>query len=199
MIAQAKTKTAPKRYNSVAIILHWVMALAFFTMLGSGLAMTYLEFEDKQFQFKLYQWHKAGGVLLLIAFVLRIGWRLATKVPKLPAKFSDLDKKLAKLGHWGLYFVMFAMPMTGWLMASSSQYGLPTIVFGWFEWPHMHEVIPSLAKIEANESIEGFAKDAHFYLAIAFGLMIAAHIIAVIKHIVKDNENLLPRMWWTKK
>ena len=65
------TRTTVSRYNSFAIILHWVMAWGFFLMLGSGVVMTYGPIEQS-LQFNIYQWHKAGGVLLLLAFALRI-------------------------------------------------------------------------------------------------------------------------------
>lgn len=181
----------PERYNGFAIFLHWVMALGFFLMLGSGVTMTYFDV-DQSLKFKLYQWHKAGGVLLLLAFVLRFGWRIFTRVPKLPAHFPKFDAVAAKLGHYGLYGLMIAVPVSGWVMVSSSVYGLPTSVFEWFVWPH----IPGL---EGREDINEMAKTAHFVLAILFGLMIFVHIAAVVKHKIKENENLLRRMWWSKK
>ena len=174
------------RYSCISIALHWVMALAFFLMLGSGVAMEYF-IEDKALKFDLFQWHKSGGVLLLIAFFLRISWRLKAGAPALPDAFPSHEKRFAKIGHWGLYAIMFALPFTGWVMVSSSVYGLPTIVFGWFEWPH----IPGIA---ANHAIEERAELAHLVLAITFGALIIAHIAAVVKHRVKDHINLLPRM-----
>ena len=187
-------ETTPQRYNSIAIILHWVMAIGFLMMLGSGVAMSYIELEQS-LKFNLYQWHKGGGVLLLIAFVLRFGWRIVSQVkgwiPALPEDFPKLEKLAAKAGHWALYVLMIAMPLTGWLMVSASVYGLPTVVFGWFEWPH----IPG---VEGNEALNKLAKDLHFYLAIAFGLTIAGHIGAVVKHKIVDGENLMNRMWWSK-
>lgn len=185
---------APQRYNSFAIILHWIMAMGFFLMLGSGVAMTYLPIEQG-LKFNLYQWHKAGGVLLLLAFFIRMSWRFISmalnQTPNLPKSFPKIEKLAAKAGHTGLYLLMIAMPISGWVMVSSSVYGLPTIVFGWFEWPH----IPN---IQGNEMIEQAAKQAHFILAILFGLMVFAHVGAVIKHKIKDNENLMRRMWWTR-
>ena len=178
------------RYNSVTIILHWVMALAFLLMFTSGIIMEYIDI-DKSMKYQLFQWHKGGGVLLLLAAVLRLGVRIVRHAPPLPDVMPALEKKLAKLGHWGLYVLMFVMPISGWLMVSSSSYGLPTIVFGLFEWPH----IPGVA---ANEAVHDGAGTAHFILAIIFGLLIAGHIAAVIKHAVIDKENLLKRMWWSK-
>ncbi|MEC7577523.1 MAG: cytochrome b/b6 domain-containing protein, partial [Pseudomonadota bacterium] len=101
------------------------------------------------------------------------------------------EKKMAKIGHWGLYVMMFLMPLSGWLMVSSSPYGLPTIVFNMFEWPH----VPGVAD---NGVVHDDAKLAHLILAIIFAALIAGHIAAVIKHAIFDKENLLKRMWWTK-
>ena len=186
---------SPQRYNSIAIILHWVMAIASIGMLISGVVMEYVPL-DQSLKFNLYQWHKASGVLLLIAVMVRILWRIISKlknqIPPLPENFKLLEQKAAKLGHLGLYVVMIAMPITGWVMVSSSVYGLPTIVFGWFEWPH----IPG---IQGNETINQLSNRAHMIIGITFALLIGAHIAAVIKHAIFDHENLLKRMWWSKK
>ena len=182
--------TSATRYHSAAIILHWVMAVAFILMLSSGLTLEYVELE-KQFKFELFQWHKSLGVLLLVAVALRIAVRLWQKPPALPAVFPKWEVIASKLGHFGLYVVMIAMPVSGWLMVSSSSYGLPTMVFNAFEWPHF----PGIA---ANDSVNGAMKFIHWLGAWAFLALLAGHIGAVIKHYLFDHENLLRRMWWTK-
>ena len=84
--------------------------------------MEYIDI-DKSMKYQLFQWHKGGGVLLLLAAVLRLGVRIARHAPPLPDVMPALEKKLAKLGHWGLYVLMFIMPISGWLIVSSSSYG----------------------------------------------------------------------------
>lgn len=185
------TAHTPKQYNSAMIILHWVMALAFFAMLGSGITMEYITLEQS-FKFQLYQWHKSLGVLLLLAIFLRIFIKILSKAPPLPQKFSKIEKTAAHAGHYALYLAMLTMVFSGWAMVSSSVYGLPTIVFGWFEWPH----IPN---IQADESINSLAKTIHFYGFITFGILILGHISAVVAHYKKEKVNLLWRMWWGKK
>lgn len=178
----------PARYHSVSIALHWLMALGFFLMLGSGVVMTQFELE-KSFMFQLYQWHKSGGVLLLLAFILRVIWRLISHIPPLPDAVSGWERRAAHAGHAALYGFMLAMPLSGWVMVSASVFGLPTMVFGWFEWPH-------IPWVESDKQIEDMAHSAHYYLAIMFGLTIAAHIAGTVKHAVFEKENLLTRMWW---
>lgn len=180
-----------KRYNGFAIIVHWLMAVGFFLMLGSGIFMVYFEI-DKSLQFNIYQWHKSGGVLLLFSFLLRITIRLASTAPELPETLSRSERLAAKIGHIALYALMLLVPLSGWLMVSASVIGLPTIVFGLFEWPHIYA-------IEADETLENLAKTLHLILTITFGLLIAGHIAAVIKHAIIDKENLLVRLWWMKE
>ena len=166
------------------------MALAFFLMLGSGITLEYFEIE-KSFKFELYQWHKSGGVLLLIAILLRIIVKIVSQNPKLPTSFTKLEVTAAKAGHYALYIAMIAMVGSGWVMVSSSSYGLPTIVFGWFEWPH----IPNLS---GNKELNQLSKVIHFYGFITFIILILGHIGAVITHYKKENVNLIKRMWWNK-
>lgn len=182
---------SPKRYHATVVTLHWVMAVAFLLMLASGLAFDNVPM-DRSFKFQLYQWHKSLGVLLLLAFVLRLALRLVTAHPKLPDSLPPLEKKAAKLGHYALYAVMLVMPLSGWLMVSASPYGLPTVVFGWFEWPHISWVVQ-------DQTVHKLSKEAHEWLAYGFIALIAGHVAAVIKHAVLDKHNLLPRMWFGKR
>lgn len=185
------TATPRTHYHTAAIILHWVMALAILLMLCSGLANEYLHLE-KSVKYQLFQWHKGLGILLLIAIVLRIGVRLWQKPPALPATLKHWEVVAAKLGHLGLYATMVIMPLTGWLLVSSSSWGMPyTDVFGLFSWPHF----PGIA---SNEMIHEASEETHGVVAWLLIAVLAAHIGAVIKHAVCERENLLRRMWWTK-
>lgn len=178
------------KYNAVAVTLHWVMALAFLGMIASGLILEQEGLLPRDKIFELYQIHKSVGLTLLVTFFLRIGWRLWHKSPALPESLKGLEKLAAKAGHWALYFFMLAMPITGWLLVSSSPYGLPTLYFGTFEWPH----IPGVA---GDEAVNGASREAHEILAYIFIGVIAVHILAVIKHWIIDKHNLLPRMWFS--
>lgn len=175
-----------ERYTSVAIALHWIMAIALILMIGSGLSFDFFEM-DKNFKFNLYQWHKSLGLILLVTAFARLGWRVFHKPPSLPTSFPKLDIIAAHLGHIALYLCMIIMPIAGWVMVSSSSYGLPTIIFGWFEWPH----VPGVAQ---DKEINNLSSTIHDIGGWVFLAIIAAHIGAVFKHIIVDKYNLLPRM-----
>lgn len=178
--------TETTKYTKVAMALHWVMALALFGMLVSGLVMT-KDFLEPSEKFQLYQAHKSMGVILLLAFFLRLGWRFFKKPPAMPGSFKGWELTAAKAGHIGLYIWMIALPISGWVMVSASIFGLPTIVFDLFEWPH----VPF---IEANAELDNLMKEIHEYLAYSFIALIGVHIAAVLKHWILDKENIMKRM-----
>ncbi len=164
------------------------MALAFLLMLASGTAMVFGDLAPA-LKFRLYQWHKSLGVLLLLAAVLRLGLRLLVRPPALPASIAGLEALAAKAAHVALYIFMLAVPLSGWVMVSANVIGIPTIVFGWFQWPHLPGLGP-------DAGVEGAAKSVHFWLTLGFAGLIAVHVAAVVKHLVFDRENILARMWW---
>ncbi len=174
-----------QKYNKIAIILHWVMAVCIIAMLSAGYVMTNVHL-PKMLKFDLYQYHKSLGICLLVAFFLRIVVRLMATKPAL-LNMTPYEKIAAKAGHALLYALMFAMPFSGWLLVSSSSYGLPTIVFNAFTFPHF----PNIA---GNHDVQEVAGDAHEIMAYVFAGAILLHVGAVVKHYVIDGENLLPRM-----
>jgi cytochrome b561 len=181
-----------KRYHSLSIILHWTIAVALVLMFASGLFMVNADI-SKADQYKLFQIHKAAGVMVLWAVILRISVRLFTTAPVLPNTLEKGQVSKAKLGHRLLYLALLTMPLSGWLMVSASPFGLPTFVFvDWIKWPH----VPGVA---GNKSIELLANNIHWITAMALVTLIAGHVSAVVWHKKKHGVSLIKRMWWSKK
>ena len=185
-------KVSAERYSRVAVVLHWLIALAIFAMLGMGYVMTdmiHLDAVDMTLKFKLFQWHKSLGIVILWLVAFRLAWRLTHKAPELGANFARWERYAAAFGHFCLYLLMIAMPVTGWLIVSSSPTGIPTFIFGLFQWPHIPGITP-------DEAANHVYKERHWLLAYVLLGMLALHIGAVVKHLVIDRENILPRMWF---
>lgn len=177
------------RYHSLSIVLHWTIALGLIFMFASGLYMVNADI-SKADQYRLFQIHKASGVVMLWAIFLRICLRLFTRAPKRLNEFTEAMLRNANLGHVALYFVLVMLPLSGWLMVSASPFGLPTLVFvDWINWPH----IPGVAR---NKAIETSANMVHWISALVLFVLILGHIGAVIWHKRKHKVNLLKRMWW---
>ena len=184
--------TSVQRYHSLSIVLHWSIALALLFMFASGLYMVNADI-SKADQYRLFQIHKASGVLVLWALILRVGTRFFTSSPTLPDTLNQQQAFNAKLGHICLYITLVIMPVSGWLMVSASPFGLPTFVFvDWIKWPH----IPGVAR---NKSIESIANNVHWVTASVLATMIAGHVSALVWHKKKHNINLISRIWWNKK
>jgi cytochrome b561 len=183
--------TYKNRYHSLSILLHWTIALGLVFMFASGLYMVYADI-SKADQYRLFQLHKAAGVVMLWAILMRVGVKIFVKPPSEPQELSASDIRKAKLGHIGLYCVLVIMPLSGWVMVSASPFGLPTFVFvDWIKWPH----IPGIAR---NKTIETVANYTHWINAIVMSVLVIGHIAAVFWHKRKHHVNLLSRMWWTQ-
>lgn len=180
------------RYTAVAIALHWVIAIAIFALLGFGLWMTEAihQPESKAQAFVVYQWHKSLGLTVFALVLIRLVWRMFNPPPPLPQTMPAWEKMAAGISHRLFYVVMIVMPLLGWAMVSASPFGLPTMYFGVFEWPH----IVWLAELENKKPVEAIFKTAHrtgAYLLIA---LIGLHVAAALKHWIVDRDEILGRM-----
>jgi cytochrome b561 len=175
------------RYTAVAIILHWVMALGVLALAAIGLVMVHLNI-PLQRKFELYQLHKSIGVTILLAALLRMGWRLKHKPPELPAHMPSLERAAAVGGHLILYFFLFALPLTGWALVSASVLRIPTILYGVMPWPHL----PILPTLTHKAPVEAFLKRIHAYGAWTLIAIVAGHAGAALRHhFIKHDEVLL--------
>ncbi len=57
--------------------------------------------------------HLCVGIAILAVTVLRLILRGIQGAPAAPAGETQLFKLLSKIGHWSLYFLLVAMPLTG--------------------------------------------------------------------------------------
>jgi len=178
------------RYTRVAILLHWIIGLSIIALLVLGLTM---EDFPKSMMFTAYMIHKSLGLTVLMLTLVRIFWRLTHKVPAMPETMKSWEKFAAHAVHLGLYFLMLALPLSGWAMVSSSARGYPTVFFGLFEWPHI-PFLANIADIESKKEISHSIAEAHETLAWIAIVLIALHIGAALKHHIIDRDTVLTRM-----
>ena len=182
-------QNSEKRYGAVAMTLHWLIAAAIVTMLVVGKYMVDLPDNDAG-KFALYQLHKASGLTVLALSVARIVWRLVNVVPPSPASMPAWQRWAAGGSHLALYFLMIAIPLTGWAVASASPLGIPTLWFGLFDVPHL----PGLQGLADQKGTEEFLAGVHEWLGNGMILFIVLHIFAAFKHHFWDRDTVLRRM-----
>lgn len=184
--------TPSTRYDPIAVTLHWLIAFSILAMIPLGFFMGDLPVSVK---FDAYAVHKSLGITILALSLFRLLWRLMNPPPALPEGMKPHEKLLAHAAHWVLYFLMIAMPLTGWLMVSASK-KYPTIFFWMGEVPF----IPMPMGIDGKATAETFG-EIHEMLAIGAIFLVALHVAAALKHhcIVKDNvlTRMLP-VWLTR-
>ena len=169
------------RYSKVAITLHWVMALMIIGNLLGGFLNDFVPREGGQ-RALVMGLHMSFGLTIILLTVARLGWRLANPPPALPQYFTSGERVLAKAAHWGFYLAMLAMPFTGWALTNRND--RPLLYFGLFEVPKF-----GLDRLTARQFGE-----IHETLAWVMVALLALHVAGIIKHLVLDRDNLLPRM-----
>ena len=174
-------------YGTVAVTLHWLIAIAILVNIRYGVTM--VDNED----YAAYQTHKSLGITILALSLLRLAWRLANPPPPLPAHMPRWERFAAHASHWAFYALMIGVPLGGWLYISASPTSdyVTTKVWGLFELP----LIPPLPDLADRKAIADRLEDAHAVMGFYgfLGLM-ALHVAAALKHHFWDRDTVLTRM-----
>ncbi len=175
------TESSSHRYTSVAITLHWVMALLLGFMIWLGWNMD--ENEAR------YQLHKSIGITILFLTIARIGWRILNPPPADAAGLKPLESRASKVVHASFYALMVLLPLGGWLMVSVSTFQIPTVLYGAVSWPHLP--FTSGLRSETLYETVAFVHSKGAWVIIA---LLALHVAGAIKHEVSGEEGVLKRM-----
>ncbi len=168
-------------YTATAKALHWLMALLLFGLLALGFYMQDLPLSPQKLQ--LYSWHKWAGVGAFLLVLARLAWRLGHVPPALPASMAKPLQFAAHAGHFLLYALMFAIPLSGWLMSSAK--GFQTVWFG---------VLPIPDLLSKNKELGDLLQTVHMSLNLLFAVTIVGHVGAALKHHFIDKDDILTRM-----
>jgi cytochrome b561 len=170
-------------------LLHWTMAGLILFMIGLGLWM--VEIDDVFEAFGWYQLHKSWGFVVFALALVRVAWRWVQPAkPTLPKEMPGWERAAAEGAHIALYVLLFALPISGWLMASASplqdQFGVKNMVFGLVEMPDVF--------IPGDKALEGALKSIHSTLAWALVILLVGHVAGALKHHFVTKDDVLKRM-----
>ena len=169
------------RWGSVAQLLHWLIVVLIAIQVTLALIADDLPLGMKKLA--MLARHKSVGITILALAVIRLLWRWANPTPPLPGTLKPYERVLANITHAGLYILLFAMPLSGWMMSSAR--GFPVSWFGWFQLP---DLVPK------NKALYDAMLETHEVLAIALGAIVFLHIAAAAKHHFVLKDNVLRRM-----
>ena len=170
-----------ERYNRTAIFLHWLVGLGILGTLGLGLYMVDLPFSPAKLQ--IYSWHKWAGMTLLFLALVRLAWRLSHPAPALPDTMGPLSRLAAHAGHWILYILMLAIPLSGWLMSSAQ--GFSVVWFG---------VLPLPDLVAKNLELGEWLNSIHLILNYTLIATLIGHIGAALHHHFIKKDTVMSRM-----
>jgi len=172
------------RYGVVAVALHWLMAVLLIGLVLLGLYMVSLPdagFDKKKITLILY--HKELGILALILAASRLLWRMSNALPRLVEALPDWQKVVARFVHLCFYGLMFALPMTGWLMSSAA--GIPVSFVRLFTLPDL---------MSHNDHLFRTFIEIHKWLGYALIVCMLAHIGAALRHHFLFKDETLKKM-----
>lgn len=172
-----------KRYSHGAIAFHWAIALLVILNLVIGIGHESL---SKPLAGTVIGWHKAIGITILVLSVGRLAWRLGNRPPPLPV-MPGWQVGVAHALHWLFYFLIIAMPISGWWMASAGLKRRPIDFFGLFD-------IPFLPVTQGPEGLGGLFHEFHEVAGLTFAALVVLHIGAALWHHYVSRDTVLARM-----
>lgn len=190
--AAPPASASQQRYTAVAIALHWIIAFAIIGMIAVGWTMETLQHGDLEARAlyqQVVQLHKSFGITILLLSVARVIWRLMNPPPP-EVPMPGWQALAASAVHVLFYVLIIAMPLSGWIMASSSA-AFETRYFGLVDI--RLPILPTLP-MESREGIENAAGSLHSAFAWVIVGLLVLHVAAALKHQLIDRDGLLARM-----
>jgi cytochrome b561/polyisoprenoid-binding protein YceI len=171
-------------YSPVAKMLHWLVAgMVVLQFVLAKMADIAGDEGSELRELALLANHKSVGITILTLAIVRLGWRQKNDPPTLPDTLPRWQATASQVSHWSLYALLFAMPLTGWLMSSASAYSVSW--FSLFQLPDL---------IAPNPEAKEIFKETHETLGKLLILVATIHIGAAIKHALVDKDSVLQRM-----
>ena len=174
-------KAVSARYTWQAMLLHWLIALLIIGMLWLGYSIEDIPRNTPARAFYV-NLHKSFGLLTLVLVLLRWGWRATHRTPALPSTMSRWETLAATWTHRLLYLCILLQPLSGYLGSSFSKFGvkffgIPLPQWGW-----------------DDKAIRSVFNEIHATVAIVLVVLIGLHVLAALKHLLIDRDQIFQRM-----
>ena len=179
-------KNTRDQWGSISKLLHWLVVLLILAMAWIGLTMG--DLPNGPDKIATYALHKSIGITILVLVLLRLGWRLYAGAPAPVPGTPSWQDRIASLTHWALYALLLAMPISGWVLNSSS--GFPLQWFGLVN-------LPAIAG--RDQDVHELAENMHETLFWILITLVVLHAAAAFYHHLFQRDatlaRMLPRGW----
>lgn len=175
-------KNTSTEWGWLSKLFHWLTAALIFIQIPLGFYADSLKLSA--WKIDVFVWHKSFGMLVFLLLVVRLLWRIKSTVPVSLAT-SKLQKILASTVHALLYALMFALPISGWIITSAAN--LPVKLFWLIHLP---------AITDPNSELKALAAEIHELCVFALIALLALHIAAAIRHQFVLADSAIKRLWF---
>jgi len=177
-----RSAVTAERYDTVAISLHWLIALAMLAEIALGWWMLDIPKLPVGVRAGWFNLHKSVGLTLALLIAFRLIWRLRHAPPPAPATLPAWQAAAARWGHGLMYVCMLALPISGYVGSTFSGYpikwfGLALPGWGW-----------------KDDAIKDAMSTLHYGVSWLLVALIAAHLAAALKHLLLDRDEVFSRM-----
>lgn len=155
------------RFGLVSRALHWIIVVAIvaqWLLAETG--------EDSRpvygSSYTALTLHQSIGLVVLLLAVVRVAWRGISPKPAWAPDMKPYEIALARVVHVAFYVLLFAIPITGWALASVEDE--PLRFFNWLDVPRL--------RLAGEDTLEE-AHEALFNILAALALL---HVLGAAKH-----------------
>lgn len=170
------------RWGALSQLLHWAIVVL--------IIMQYLLIETAHnlprtsgMRLEMLARHKSFGITVLMLAIVRLLWRAVNPTPLLPNTLKPYERWLANGAHLALYGLIFALPLTGWMMSSARNF--PVSWFGLWQLPDL---------IAPSKPLYSLLHETHETLFWVLVGVAALHVLAALKHHFLLKDDVLRRM-----
>lgn len=172
----------PTRYNTVSIILHWLIAAMLVVALLMGSLVLAETPNSDPAKLGALKGHLIFGAVLTLLMVVRLVVKIrSTNPPHLAGKNPLQDKIAVSVQHL-FYLLVILMGMSG--MATAVMADLPAILFG-----------GTGAPLPANFD-NLLPRTVHGLIAALLMVLVVLHIAGALYHQLILKDNIMARMKW---
>ncbi len=176
LMKTAPLLNTPSAFGLVSRYAHWITATLILCLVPMGLFVSVLKAGSPDSEDYLAA-HQSLGMAIFGVAVFRLLWLRVSPPPEQPSAAKPWERHLARLVHVGLYVLIFAFPVSGFLMSAFS--GKEMQFFVWSFQP---------MATENKDDAQIWIAIHDLVLPFAFYVLILAHTGGVLKHHFWDRR-----------
>jgi cytochrome b561 len=175
-------RNTASRYGFMAMSLHWIVVAAIVAQYFLAEAAEEPDGGPARL-LSPANVHDSLGIAILALASLRVLWRLIELPPAPPVAMKRYEIVLARSVHVAFYVLLFAIPLSGWVLATAD--GRSLSFFGLIELPRL-QIASTLTEDQMEEVHE-------ILFNVLLGLALL-HVAAALKHHFVDHDGVLRSM-----